>query len=308
MIRTVLVLFGFSVVLCGLIIFRPFAGDEDVAGGDRLGTELQSDIEVTRAATNDDPSLLAAAAVEPAPELDAALDAVAPLPVAAPEPVVDVVEAPRRVDVARPDTNTTSLDDMTQNVLAELGFAGVEPVDTTTQQQRQSTANILAGIEAATGQANELQQRNTLETIVVAALRGGQSDEDIDTMVNTAAAAGDVSVPEILVTSEGRVDTHILLANIVTQAQIAAGNIPALPTPTPDDTAGLEVRIVQRAADEIEARFYTVQSGDSLGAISAKFYGQVELYDTIFQANRQILSSPDRIRVGQRLVIPQLDA
>lgn len=198
---------------------------------------------------------------------------------------------------------------MTNNVLAELGFAGLEPVTTNSQAQRQSTSDILAGIEAATGQRSILDERETLEAIVITALRAGESDESIDLIVNTAAASGDVAVPGILVTSDGRVDTFVLLNNIVTQAQIAAGGAaPAIPDVTPDNTAGMEVRIIQRATDEIEARFYTVQSGDSLGAISIKFYGVIGQYETIFEANKGLLSSPDRIRVGQRFVIPQLDA
>lgn len=198
---------------------------------------------------------------------------------------------------------------MTNNVLAELGFAGLEPVTTNSQAQRQSTSDILAGIEAATGQRSILDERETLEAIVITALRAGESDESIDLIVNTAAASGDVAVPEILVTSDGRVDTFVLLNNIVTQARIAAGGAaPAIPDVTPDNTAGMEVRIIQRATDEIEARFYTVRSGDSLGAISIKFYGVIGQYETIFEANKGLLSSPDRIRVGQRFVIPQLDA
>jgi phage tail protein X len=198
---------------------------------------------------------------------------------------------------------------MTNNVLAELGFAGLEPVTTNSQAQRQSTSDILAGIEAATGQRSILDERETLEAIVITALRAGESDESIDLIVNTAAASGDVAVPEILVTSDGRVDTFVLLNNIVTQARIAAGGAaPAIPDVTPDNTAGMEVRIIQRATDEIEARFYTVRSGDSLGAISIKFYGVIGQYETIFEANKGLLSSPDRIRVGQRLAIPQLDA
>ena len=69
----------------------------------------------------------------------------------------------------------------------------------------------------------------------------------------------------------------------------------------------MEVRFVQRATDEVEARFYTVQPGDSLGGISITFFGSTEHYETIFNANKGLLSSPDRIRVGQRLVIPYLD-
>jgi nucleoid-associated protein YgaU len=95
----------------------------------------------------------------------------------------------------------------------------------------------------------------------------------------------------------------------VTQAQIAAGGqAPAIPDVSPDDIQGMEVRIIQQAKQDVQARFYTIQRGDSLGAISIKFYESIEQYQAIFEANKGLLSSPDRIRVGQRLVIPVVDA
>ena len=299
MIRTVIALFVFAVFLCGYIVLKP-ASTEDEVATDRLGTPVEASepaeetVEVTRAAPQDVTSLAEAALAETTP---LAID-----------PETGLIDAPRRVDVARPSTDDTRLSDMTNNVLAELGFAGVEPVTTNSQTQRQSTSEILAGIEAATGNTSVLQERDTLEAIVIAALQAGESDENIDQIVNTAAAEGTVAVPEILVTSDGRVDTHVLLNNIVTQAQLAAGGpTPKRPEATPDNTEGLEVRIVQQATDAVQARFYTVQPGDSLGAISITFYGSTEHYNAIFEANKGLLSSPDRIRVGQRLVIPQLD-
>lgn len=293
MIRTTVALFVLAVVICGLIIFRPFSGGDDITA-DRLGTPAPTGVDVTRASTPDVSALaLAAMAATADPGATA--------------PATALVSAPRRVDVARPNTDDTHLSDMTNNVLAELGFAGVQAVTTNSQIQRQSTSDILAGIEAATGQRSVLEESETLEAIVIAALRAGESDESIDAIVNAAATAGTVAVPEILVTSEGRVDTAVMLNNIVTQAQIASGGgAPAIPNTTPDNTAGMEVRVVQRATDEVQARFYTVQSGDSLGAISIKFYGVVSGYERIFNANKALLSSPDLIRAGQRLVIPQL--
>lgn len=47
---------------------------------------------------------------------------------------------------------------------------------------------------------------------------------------------------------------------------------------------------------------YTVQSGDSLSKIGAK-YGVG--YMKIFEANRDKLDDPDKIRPGQELTIPQ---
>lgn len=49
---------------------------------------------------------------------------------------------------------------------------------------------------------------------------------------------------------------------------------------------------------------YTVQSGDSLSRIAKRFYDDSTLSHLIFEANRDQLSSPDEIRVGQKLRIP----
>ena len=50
---------------------------------------------------------------------------------------------------------------------------------------------------------------------------------------------------------------------------------------------------------------YTVQSGDTLSAIAKRFYGQANDYMEIFNANRDQLSDPDKIKPGQVLKIPQ---
>ena len=51
-------------------------------------------------------------------------------------------------------------------------------------------------------------------------------------------------------------------------------------------------------------RTYKVQSGDTLSKISRQFYGDANQYMRIFEANRNQLSDPNRIQVGQELVIP----
>ena len=52
------------------------------------------------------------------------------------------------------------------------------------------------------------------------------------------------------------------------------------------------------------ARTYIVQPGDTLGKISRRFYGTSRRYMDIYNANRDRLSSPSRVEVGQELVIP----
>ena len=51
-------------------------------------------------------------------------------------------------------------------------------------------------------------------------------------------------------------------------------------------------------------RTYTVQPGDTLGKISKRFYGTSRRYMDIYNANRDVLSSPSRVEVGQTLRIP----
>lgn len=49
---------------------------------------------------------------------------------------------------------------------------------------------------------------------------------------------------------------------------------------------------------------YTVKSGDTLSKIAKQFYGDAAQYTKIFDANRDQLSNPDKIQVGQELKIP----
>ena len=52
-------------------------------------------------------------------------------------------------------------------------------------------------------------------------------------------------------------------------------------------------------------RTYTVKSGDTLSAIANHFYNDGSQYTKIFEANKNLLSSPDKIAPGQVLNIPE---
>ena len=52
---------------------------------------------------------------------------------------------------------------------------------------------------------------------------------------------------------------------------------------------------------------YTVKAGDNLSKISKQHYGDANEYMRIFYANRDKLNDPDKIQVGQELVIPPDD-
>ena len=55
-----------------------------------------------------------------------------------------------------------------------------------------------------------------------------------------------------------------------------------------------------------EAKFYTVVAGDTLSKISKTQYGDANKYPQIFEANKPMLSDPNKIYPGQVLRIPPL--
>lgn len=59
---------------------------------------------------------------------------------------------------------------------------------------------------------------------------------------------------------------------------------------------------------EPEAQYHDVVSGDTLGAIAKKYYGDASKYPVIFEANKPMLSDPDKIYPGQKLRIPAVAA
>lgn len=61
---------------------------------------------------------------------------------------------------------------------------------------------------------------------------------------------------------------------------------------------------LKAADDKPEGKFHTVAKGDTLWAIAEKAYGDGSKYMTIFEANKPMLSHPDKIYPGQVLRIP----
>ena len=105
------------------------------------------------------------------------------------------------------------------------------------------------------------------------------------------------------------------------KAIVAAGNINGVERvddrlkvgPAPAVVAATDAAKAAAAAKEAEeltadeqptARFYTVVSGDTLSAIAKREYGSANKYQQIFEANKPMLSHPDKIYPGQVLRIP----
>jgi nucleoid-associated protein YgaU len=64
-----------------------------------------------------------------------------------------------------------------------------------------------------------------------------------------------------------------------------------------------EITVVPAPA-AAHAATYTVKSGDTLSKIAKELLGDANAYHAIFEANRDQLSDPDKIRPGQVLKIP----
>lgn len=79
------------------------------------------------------------------------------------------------------------------------------------------------------------------------------------------------------------------------KAVLAAGNVTGV--------AGVQNNLQFPAA--AEAQYHDVVKGDTLSAISKKYYGDANKYMKIFEANKPMLSHPDKIYPGQKLRIPE---
>lgn len=105
--------------------------------------------------------------------------------------------------------------------------------------------------------------------------------------------------PNISAAVEG--DKVILKGEVASQEEkekiiLAAGNIAGV--------ASVDDQITVTGPVAQAARFVTVKKGDTLSAIAKAEYGDASKYQKIFEANKPLLSHPDKIYPGQVLRIP----
>ena len=73
-------------------------------------------------------------------------------------------------------------------------------------------------------------------------------------------------------------------------------------TATTEPTAMVEIQ--RETSGAPQAQTYTVVSGDTLWGIARHYYGDGAQYPKIHEANRDIISDPNRLYIGQVLTIP----
>lgn len=82
----------------------------------------------------------------------------------------------------------------------------------------------------------------------------------------------------------------LMVGNIAGVEKVVADDLRA-PAPKPEEP-------------EEKAEFYEIVSGDTLGGIAKNYYGKASQYMRIFEANREIISDPNKIYPGQKIRIP----
>jgi nucleoid-associated protein YgaU len=120
-----------------------------------------------------------------------------------------------------------------------------------------------------------------LQELVSVALTQGMTGQEIDQLIVQAVDHGTLIIPDTLRTPNGQPDTMAMLATLVD------ATTPNTPTLT---------RNVRNT--------YVVRPGDSLASIAVKYYGSTDAVNDIFWANKDRLSDPDQLRVGQTIFLP----
>ena len=135
----------------------------------------------------------------------------------------------------------------------------------------------------------------------------GKSDETLEkekaeAIVNHINKYG-LNVKDLAVTVEGETVTlngevsSVLERNRVV---VVTGNVSGI--------SAVNDKLVLNVPEPVEPekQYYTVVKGDYLSKISKRVYGDAMKYNIIFEANKPMLSDPDKIYPGQVLVIPVL--
>lgn len=234
----------------------------------------------------------------------------------APTPVQSDPAADMPVAVESPEEASDLMQVLTSSVLSDLGIQPVAPEPTPTPTPvsarkpdtnsaiREATALALVGLGEGGNIDPSAVSREELKIRVIQALRTGEGDAYVDMLLKEAVASGDIQVSAGLITSDGNLDTRAMLASLVSQSMktdAAAAASADLVAAVADSTSNTKLAL---SNGKNGARYYVVEPGDSLAYISMMIYGDAVHYTKIFEANSDKLSAPNKIRVGQRLLIP----
>jgi nucleoid-associated protein YgaU len=120
--------------------------------------------------------------------------------------------------------------------------------------------------------------------------------------IKTYIEAQNLGLTDLQVAFDGSAGKVTLMGGAPSQeaaekAALSAGNVSSV--------TGVDNQLSVSASAEA-SQYHDVVSGDTLSAISKKYYGDANKYQQIFEANKPMLSDPNKIYPGQKLRIPPL--
>lgn len=118
-----------------------------------------------------------------------------------------------------------------------------------------------------------------------------------------AMVKGEIEMSKSLITPEGDVDVETMMFSLV-QTDLRKDHSSTGMAAANGMSRKIFAASVARTRNLDGKRVYDVQPGDSLAYIALQFFGNPMAYKRILDANPDTLQSPERIQIGQRLVIP----
>ena len=127
------------------------------------------------------------------------------------------------------------------------------------------------------------------------------SAQSVANLLLTRIQQQNLNIKDLKVKYNGSTDTAEISGKASTQADrekaiIAIGNV---------QHVAKVIDSIDVENDAPESTMYTVKSGDTLSKISEEVYGSANEYMKIFEANKPMLSDPNKIYPGQVLRIPK---
>lgn len=104
-------------------------------------------------------------------------------------------------------------------------------------------------------------------------------------------------------TQEAKEKAILLAGNIAGVAEVFADDLKV--TKEEESAAGSAKPVDAPVSGEATTEFYVIQSGDTLGKIAKRVYGDAMQYPKIFEANKEVIEDPDKIFVGQKIRLPK---
>jgi nucleoid-associated protein YgaU len=140
-----------------------------------------------------------------------------------------------------------------------------------------------------------VQAAPSAETVAAMSAAAGKAIQDYIQAQNLPVAGLDIGfdAPSGAVTVAGTVPDQATKEKVL----LCCGNVSGV-------SAVNDLLVVEKP--EPEAQWHTVARGDTLSAIAKKFYGNANKYPVIFEANKPMLTHPDKIYPGQMLRVPPL--